>query len=70
MVHIRELIDVLPIKCQDKSLNLLTFDNMDWYIRNCKKPYYEEFLDFKFSSDITDSNLREAIYNMIIRKRG
>lgn len=66
MIHIKELIDILPINCGDKKLSILTFDDMDWYIKNCKKPYYEEFLDFKFSSDITDSKLREAIYNMII----
>ena len=66
MVYIKELVDILPISCGDKNLSLLTFDNMDWYIKNCKKHYYEEFLDFKFSSDIRDSELREAIYNMII----
>lgn len=66
MIHIKELTDILPINCKSGSLNLLTFDDMNWYIKNCKQPYYEEFLDFKFSSDITDSKLREAIYNMII----
>ena len=66
MIHIKELIDILPVKCKNGSLNILTFDDMDWYIRNCKQHYYEEYLDFKFSSDITDSKLREAIYNMII----
>lgn len=66
MIHINELNNILPISCEDKNLNLLTFDDMEWYIRNCKKPYYEEFLDFKFSSDIQDSKLREVIYNMIV----
>lgn len=66
MIHINELNNILPISCEDKNLNLLAFDDMEWYIRNCKKPYYEEFLDFKFSSDIQDSKLREVIYNMIV----
>ena len=66
MIHIKELIDILPIYCGNKELNLLTFDDMNWYIKNCKKPYYEEFLDFKFSTDIQDNKLRESIYNMII----
>lgn len=66
MIHINELNNILPISCEDKNLNLLTFDDMEWYIKNCKKPYYEEFLDFKFSSDIQDNKLREVIYNMIV----
>ena len=66
MIHIKELISILPINCRNGELNLLTFDDMEWYIKNCKKPYYEEFLDFKFSTDIHDNKLRESIYNMII----
>ena len=66
MIHINELNNILPISCEDKNLNLLTFDDMEWYIKNCKKTYYEEFLDFKFSSDIQDNKLREVIYNMIV----
>lgn len=66
MIHINELSNILPIRCGDKDLNLITFNDMEWYIQNCKKPYYDEFLDFKFSSDIQDSKLREVIYNMIV----
>lgn len=66
MIHINELCDILPINCIDKKLNLLTFNDMNWYIDNLKKPYYEQFMDFKFSSDIQDSKLRSVIYSMVL----
>lgn len=66
MIHINELFDILPINCGDKNINILTFNDMEWYIDNCKKDYYEKFLDFKFSSDIQDYDLRGYIYNTIL----
>lgn len=66
MIHINELYDILPINCIDKKIDLLTFNDMNWYIDNLKKSYYEQFMDFKFSSDIQDKKLRNVIYNMIL----
>lgn len=65
MIDIEELCDVLPIEFNDKVLNCLSYDDIGWYIENCRKPYYEEFMDFKYSRDITKYKMHKALTSLV-----
>jgi RimJ/RimL family protein N-acetyltransferase len=64
MNNIIELLDILPISYKNKELNLIAYEDLEWYIENCRKPYYNEYLDFNFSRDIAESDLRTKIYEL------
>jgi RimJ/RimL family protein N-acetyltransferase len=66
MISIKKLSKILPIKYNGLTLDLLTLEDLDWYLKNLRSPYYEKYLDFKFSKDISSKELREAISNMIV----
>lgn len=65
MIHINELKEILPISYGCKKLDLITDDDLDWYIDNCRSAYYEKYLDFKFSKDIQYDKLKCSITNMV-----
>lgn len=65
MVDIEELCEVLPIEFNNKVLNYLSYDDIGWYIENCRKSYYEEFMDFKYSKDITKYRMRKALISLV-----
>lgn len=69
MKNIKLLNNVLPIIFDNKRLTLISFNDIEWYISNCRKAYYEEYLDFKFSKDITKDKLRETLYNLVVSYR-
>lgn len=66
MNDIKELCRALPIKYDNKILDLLTFKDIDWYVNNCMQSYFNEFLDFKFSTQLNEAELQTHLYNAII----
>lgn len=64
MVNIVNLKNILPITYGDKVLRLMSLYDIQWYTDNCRKEYYEHYMDFKFSSDITRDKL-ENIFNKL-----
>ena len=65
MYNIKELINILPIEYDVYKLRLITFKDSEWYIENCRSSYYEQYCDFKFSTDIAKNKLESALYNLI-----
>ena len=66
MYNIKELYNCLPITYDNKIINIISFEDMDWYLNNCVQDYFEEYLDFKFSKDIKYENLQSALYKIIV----
>lgn len=66
MFNFKDFCNILPIVFDDKILNFITFEDIDWYSDNCRKPYYEKYLDFKFSKDIKQDKFKEILYNLIV----
>lgn len=57
--------NMVPLMYSNKILNLLSYEDIDWYINNCREHYYEEYNDFKFSKDITKNKLKSLIYSLV-----
>lgn len=66
MHNIKQLSNLLPIQYDNKVLNLISFNDIDWYVNNCREYYYEQYLDFKFSKEISIDKSKEALYNIIV----
>jgi predicted acetyltransferase len=65
MQQIENLIKTLPIQYDNKELNLLKIKDINWYCDNCRKAYYNKYMDFNFSTDITEKKLRESLYILV-----
>jgi len=65
MYNIKQLTNILPIVVNDLIIKLVSFEDIDWYIHNCRKPYFEKYLDFKFSTDISYDKLEVSLYNLV-----
>ena len=47
MIAIRNLCNILPIGVKSKYyLRMLTFKDLDWYLHNCREPYYNKYLEY------------------------
>lgn len=66
MKNIRKIKTYFPICYDNYKLDILSSEDLNWYVNNCRKKYYEEYLDFKFSTDISKRQLTEVIHNMIL----
>ena len=67
MIAIRELYSITPINVMGKySLRMLTFKDLDWYIHNCREPYYNKYLDFSFAKDVAQDKLQSIFYNLVV----
>lgn len=64
MLHINELLEILPINCKSGRIEILTMKYLDWYVDNCRKDYYNQYTNFNFCS-IPRKQLKDTIKNMI-----
>lgn len=64
MKNIAELRKTLPIIYNNRKLRMVSFNDIDWYITNTLQPYYEEYIDCKFSS-VPRKKLEMQLYNRI-----
>lgn len=64
MYNIKELINILPIEYENYKLRLIKFKDLEWYIENCRSHYYEQYCDFKFSTDISKAKLARILFNL------
>ena len=48
MHNISKIYDILPIKCGDKELDFLTYDDINSYSKILKSKYYNRYLDKTF----------------------
>lgn len=64
MYNIKELCNILPYEFSNYKLRLASFNDIDWYIDNCMKQYFNEFIDNRFS-DYRRSILEKAFYEVI-----
>ena len=45
---------------------MLTFKDLDWYVHNCREPYYNKYLDFSFAKDVPIEKLQTIFYNLTV----
>ena len=64
MKNIKSLCKVIPFEFNNYKIRLISFKDTDWYIDNCMKPYYEEFIDGRFSEH-SKGYIEECFYKII-----
>lgn len=63
MYNIINLKKKLPFKLDRIYLDILTYKDIDWYIDTLKKDFFNEFIDYKFTS-VSDAELRFKVTNL------
>lgn len=56
---------VLPIEFNSKTLNFIENKDIVWYIDNSRKEYYNKFLDFDFSKDVSKKDWKNRVDYMV-----
>ena len=58
---------LLPLKFKGKVLDYVHYSDVDWYISNSREKYYNEFLDFDFSKDVSEKDWKSRVNYLINR---
>lgn len=68
MVDMCKIIKCFPIQVNNKTIDLLNYDDIPWYLENIKQKYYNKYIDVGYKKEYNDSvyigYFKDIVYNM------
>lgn len=65
MKSIKEISNIIPISYKDKEIIFLSSEYLNNYLNILTSPWYNRYMDFSFTNDISRKNLRRSLKVLI-----